>query len=268
MDKNLKNLEKLLNVLNQDAMTSSDFVASFEKIMKVFLAMKAGNEQKMSELDAMFKSKMAEMENSASSKSSEMTDEMKAMRKEVMSYCMTEMKKMYSEQDTAMNMLRDKLREVKDTLEVDEPKIVAEVLAQIKLPEQKDIILDTPDQIADKLESIEPEDKKLKIEAIRDLRKELDELRRLRTQTFGGGGGFSKIAMDLHLVDDETPSGTINGTNKDFTVANIPSPASSLKVYRGGARQRITEDYTFSGNTISFTSAPQVGEVILVDYRL
>ena len=47
------------------------------------------------------------------------------------------------------------------------------------------------------------------------------------------GGGFSYIHMDRHFYDDETPTGTVNGTNKDFVLAKIPNPPVSLKVYRG-----------------------------------
>lgn len=68
------------------------------------------------------------------------------------------------------------------------------------------------------------------------------------------------------FMDDETPSGTINGVNQDFTLSKAPV-GGSLKVYRGGARQRITEDYTISGKTITFTIPPVVGEVLLCDYR-
>jgi len=58
-----------------------------------------------------------------------------------------------------------------------------------------------------------------------------------------------------------------NGINKDFTIEKVPNPLTSLKVYRGGARQRITEDYTVSGKTVSFLVAPVAGEVLFYDLR-
>ncbi len=125
-------------------------------------------------------------------------------------------------------------------------------------------------QVRDKLESIDNESEKLKIEAIKDLRAELDELKK-GLKSFGGrpifGGGFNYSAMDLHIVDDETPAGTVNDVNTDFTLAHVPNPASSLKVYVNGQRMRITTDYTFSGGTISFVTAPPTGSILLVDYR-
>lgn len=129
---------------------------------------------------------------------------------------------------------------------------------------------DDPYEARNQLEAIDNESEKLKIEAIQNLRKELDEIKK-SIKSSGGrtifGGGFNYSAMSLHIVDDETPSGAINGSNTVFTLANVPSPASSLKVYLNGARQRITEDYTLSGGTITFTIAPLTGSILLVDYR-
>lgn len=69
------------------------------------------------------------------------------------------------------------------------------------------------------------------------------------------------------FVDGEIPSGTINSINAAFTLAHTPNPASSLKVYVDGVRQRLTTDYTLVTNAITFTSAPDTGDNIYVDYR-
>lgn len=126
---------------------------------------------------------------------------------------------------------------------------------------------DDPYEARNELEAIDNESEKLSIDAIKDLRKELDEIKKQKGGTTIFGGGFNYSAMSLHIVDDETPSGAINGSNTVFTLANVPSPASSLKVYLNGARQRITEDYTLSGGTITFTIAPPTGSILLADYR-
>jgi hypothetical protein len=77
----------------------------------------------------------------------------------------------------------------------------------------------------------------------------------------GGNGGTQTIFMD-----DETLIGDVNGVNAVFTVTYTPI-SGSLKVYRGGARQRVTEDYTVNGNEITFIIPPQPGEILLADYR-
>lgn len=71
------------------------------------------------------------------------------------------------------------------------------------------------------------------------------------------------------LVDREIPSGTIDGTNADFVLANVPNPPAALIVKRNGLEQMPSVDYTLSSGTITFASAsiPQPGDVISVSYR-
>jgi hypothetical protein len=88
------------------------------------------------------------------------------------------------------------------------------------------------------------------------------------------GTGLSMSGTTLNasaapsFADSEIPSGTINGTNTDFDIANTPV-SGSVKVYLNGVRQEAgaTEDYTISGTTISFATAPLSGDKILTDYR-
>lgn len=55
---------------------------------------------------------------------------------------------------------------------------------------------------------------------------------------------------------DETPAGLINGSNTVFTLTNIPT-TGTLQLYLNGAFQTGGGvDYTLSGLTITFVSAP------------
>ncbi len=123
---------------------------------------------------------------------------------------------------------------------------------------------DTPEEMRDKLESLR-KGKKLSIQAIEGLAKILEAMNESRSYLVSGRRDSSGSSSGT-FKDDETPAGTINGVNTVFTIANTPL-TGSLKVYRGGARQRVTEDYTLIVKTITFTFAPQVGEVLLCDYR-
>lgn len=70
------------------------------------------------------------------------------------------------------------------------------------------------------------------------------------------------------LVENQTPTGTINGTNKDFTVAT-GFVASTLKVYKNGVRMKPGgEDYTATSTGFTMTVAPATGTVLLCDYAL
>src|SRR6185369_7061176 len=74
-----------------------------------------------------------------------------------------------------------------------------------------------------------------------------------------------------NLVDNETPTGAVNGVNAVFTIANVPNPPSSLKVWNDGGQllKPGGVDYTLSGATITYAAAsiPQIGDVPTYSYR-
>lgn len=70
-----------------------------------------------------------------------------------------------------------------------------------------------------------------------------------------------------NFVFEETPSGSINGSNVTFTVANTPT-AGTFRLFLNGVRQKsgAGNDYTISTNTITMTTAPISGDVLIADY--
>jgi hypothetical protein len=70
------------------------------------------------------------------------------------------------------------------------------------------------------------------------------------------------------IVVNEIPSGTINGTNRVFTVQNTPI-SGSLELFQNGIVLLPTTHYTISGSTITYVSGfqPVVGETHCVHYR-
>jgi hypothetical protein len=81
----------------------------------------------------------------------------------------------------------------------------------------------------------------------------------------GGTGGAS-----AQFQDGDSPGGIVDGSNTAFTLSAAPSPAASLSLYRNGILQKITQDYTLSGSTVTFVAAdtPQPGDTLLASYRL
>lgn len=78
----------------------------------------------------------------------------------------------------------------------------------------------------------------------------------------GGGGGGAGI----NIVTGEVPSGSINGTNMVFTLANAYTTGSTM-VYLNGIRAELGLDYTeTAGHTITFSTAPGSGDDLRVDY--
>lgn len=80
-------------------------------------------------------------------------------------------------------------------------------------------------------------------------------------------GNGSNVATARQLIVRETPSGTIDGTNDDFVLAKAPVN-SSEEVYLNGVLQDVGagNDYTISGDTITFVSPPETGSKIRVSY--
>lgn len=68
-------------------------------------------------------------------------------------------------------------------------------------------------------------------------------------------------------ADAEIPSGSINGVNKIFTLDFSPTPTTSLEIYKNGFLSSPTEDYTLSGNTVTFIIAPIVNTILIMFYR-
>jgi hypothetical protein len=81
--------------------------------------------------------------------------------------------------------------------------------------------------------------------------------------------GVNGVITAPNFVIGEVPTGTINGTNPTFTLANTPLVGKEM-VHVNGIRQQVGSgnDYTISGATITFLSGaiPQTGDVVIVDY--
>jgi hypothetical protein len=72
------------------------------------------------------------------------------------------------------------------------------------------------------------------------------------------------------FVDQQTPTGAINGVNAVFTLAQTPSPITSLAVYRNGLLMSAGIDYTLSGAVITFVTGlvPQSSDTLSCSYRI
>lgn len=68
--------------------------------------------------------------------------------------------------------------------------------------------------------------------------------------------------------ENETPSGTIDGTNDTFTLSYTPFSANSLQLFLNGVYQNKDVDYTLTGDEIVFTSPPSMSSVLRAFYRL
>ena len=81
-----------------------------------------------------------------------------------------------------------------------------------------------------------------------------------------GANSWSAPSASPNFSDAEIPTGVVNGTNTIFTLAHVPAVGSSPLVIRN-IPQMIGQDFTISGATITFTTAPLTGDNIQVWYR-
>jgi hypothetical protein len=82
--------------------------------------------------------------------------------------------------------------------------------------------------------------------------------------------GVVTVANQMKIakyITRETPSGTVNGSNVTFTLANTPVSGTE-QVYLNGLLQEpgAGNDYTISGATITYLTAPLSGDRIRVSY--
>jgi outer membrane murein-binding lipoprotein Lpp len=80
---------------------------------------------------------------------------------------------------------------------------------------------------------------------------------------------FSAGGSNAMFIDSETPSGTVNGTNSVFALAQTPS-SSSLSLYRNGLLQQNGLNFTLAGTAVTFMagSLPQTNDRLEAYYRV
>ena len=81
--------------------------------------------------------------------------------------------------------------------------------------------------------------------------------------------GITDTEYLSHFVANEVPTGVINGTNDTFTLAHLPIIGSQM-LFKNGLQMAagISNDYTISGSTITFTpdAIPEPGDTLSITY--
>ena len=72
------------------------------------------------------------------------------------------------------------------------------------------------------------------------------------------------ISAVLPTVESETPSGTIDGSNKTFVLS--ATPAGQMMLFLNGMYQAANIDYAISNKTVTMTSAPKPNDTLIAFY--
>lgn len=143
-----------------------------------------------------------------------------------------------------------------DGKNINEDKIVGKILSLIpKIENGKDGSPDTSKEIVEKINSSE-----FLIDA--------SKIKNLpRIMNLGGRGGSGAGTWGTAKTSDNTLSGAVNGSNTIFTIL-APINSNTERIYVNGQRMdKDNGDYTISGSTITLTTAPPTGSVIICDYE-
>lgn len=243
----MEKMRRIASIFDPNTLTTEQFKSNFKKVLDFTVKFKKHILSEFSSIKQSISELSSKLENDNTTSISSLKDEIRKI-----------VSKALKEQEGGMNFMKDKVSRLtngKDGKDANIKKIVKKVLKQIKLPEQKEMLLDTPDTIANKLETLSGEGK-LKIEAVLDLEKRLKELEE-RPIGRGGvmGGGVGKLAFEAKFVD-WTLLGTGDGTTTEFTLPVTPNPTTSLQLKVGGGELFVTEDWTLSGRVVTFLTAP------------
>lgn len=225
---NAKELQKLAQVFNTDNIITNDDIEQVLKgILVIMNSFKKDNQSLNKEtkeiVENLFNKILTEHDKLKESVNRETSD----VKNEIQEKLATSLKEIKSLMEEVKSM------KPKDGLDavVDEEKIVQDVLSQIKLPEQKEIILDTPEEIANKLESLTGE-----------ARLDASAIKNLPTTTVKGGG----VRLLQYLAD-----------------VNIQSPANN-DVLKYNSTSKLWENGTGGGGGGAVDSVNgQTGVVVL-----
>jgi hypothetical protein len=236
----------------KDILNKKEALAVLEKMKDHALETRKSTEKQLATIKEAVDKALEQVQSKAS-------DDVQSVKDELMAKFDKELTNLQFKNESLMSVIDKKLSEVQDGIDgmdADEEIIVQKVLAL--LPPKEELAEETPEDIKAKIVQI-TEGNWFDVKYIKGLEELVRQLAPARMGTLGG-------SVVHKFMDDETPSGTVNGVNDTFTLSKAPVNGS-LKLFRGGARQRVTEDYTLSGRTIVFTIPPVVGEILLADYR-
>jgi hypothetical protein len=74
--------------------------------------------------------------------------------------------------------------------------------------------------------------------------------------------GYADANFTSNNEIQDVPTGLIDSSNTIYTLAQTPTSNASVKVYLNGIFQRQGTDYTISGVTLTFTTAPATSSVL------
>ena len=251
-DKNIGKLQRLLALMDDDGLTKAQFLDAFKKVVDY---VKTIDQRNLKELDLMNKA----LEKLADKIDIKADGHIEKAKSEAIDYLKKETKIMYSEHEKMMKMCEEMMESMQDGADgkdADEEKITLDVIEKCQQPIIDKLEKELPqlgDAIRDGLEILQ-NDERLKIEAVKNLREELDRLEKKilsKTVSFGGGGGVGKHNVVYHDL-----SGSLNGSTRTFS---LPAFYKIVDVKLNSVPvMRLDIDYTVDGSLNQITMTDEI----------
>ncbi len=294
LPKNYKSLEKLLALMDTNAMSHSEFVKAFEVVMQMVRDLKVSNEKEFTlmrdALDTL--SQKLKADNGADAQ------EMRSLCESMMADWAAKIEMKVLEMDAKMDAVQD--GEPGEPGKDARPEDVAPFVVPLVLAALPPDVEETGDEIIAKINAASDLIEPGSVRGLAELERTVGE----NSVKSGGRSGWGAHPLTIQglgtLVDKNTrvinftgevsvtrsPSGVVtvaigSGAGTDvsgedvssqapgttFTLAHTPV-TGSVKVFRGGNRQNpgALNDYTISGKIITFNTTVSLGEIILIDY--
>lgn len=230
-DNQKEELQRMLNSLDPERLSKKDFVDAFEQIVILIKRLEKRNDDTVRQLTETLAT---------------VSDKLKDLSfVEVHKEISKKLDSALTEQDSGMNLIRDKVSRLKNGNDGISPKIkdvIAGVLSQISIPKQKEILLDSPKQFKNKVVPIIEE-------LLKGITKEIKSLKNRPISMSGGVGGGHVKVFDL--------SDQLDGSAKTFS---LPAYWRVLTVDLSSFPNalRSTVDFTTNESTMEITFTSEI----------
>lgn len=230
-------LKKMLSTLDPDRLTREDFVAAFERVVDF-----------LKRQEQQYQTLLSDMLSAKSRMEQKLAQDTHATAKDLTQEVSSALKALTQRIDTRLHSLKDG----KDGHNADEHAIFEKVMATIVLPEQKPLVSESPQEIRDKLELLQGEER-LDVSAIRGLEEKIEKVRGENKTTLVpiGGPSAGKIVKYHDL------SASLNGSTTTFA---LPAFYRVVSVHSSSFPfiLRPTTDYTVDGSTMQITFTSEI----------
>lgn len=259
-----QNIESVLKFLD-DTVSIEDFLDAVKKVMEYIDSKHLQNKEELAQIAVTIAEKWAE----TNDRIKEKEDELEDLQKRVLL-------DLSDKQKAFVELVRAKVDSIKvpedgkDAEEVDTEELAMSVYDMLleKIPQIEEIEKDIPklgQEIRNALELLVG-DERLKIDAIKDLREELDDIKKsVKGGNLGGGAGASLALASWPIHEAFTMDGIL--TSVTLTGGGVGAGGNACIVRYQGQTLDMTSQYTVNGNTITLVGfVPESGTTISITY--